>query len=152
MLSFSKIVLTRSCLAYTNKLDQTQHQWRFEAEGKSQYFPLGCKTTFRRFASDRVVEFHIKPVEQCISPIGKVIGLEPFITFVQWYPSDTCYPDRPGIEGFHILHSIPHFDFLNNDMYPPLDLEEGTTDGIKATIKEVNARWSIRTRNCQSMD
>ncbi len=38
------------------KQEFTQHQFIFESVEKSDYFPLGCRTTYRAYASDAVVE------------------------------------------------------------------------------------------------
>ncbi len=45
-----------SKLSGMHKTEKTQHQWRFLAVPRSAYFPLGCKTTYRAYSSDRVVE------------------------------------------------------------------------------------------------
>ena len=42
-----------------HRLGQTQHQWKFEAVEKNSFFPFGCKTTFRAYSSDKVVEFKV---------------------------------------------------------------------------------------------
>jgi hypothetical protein len=99
-----------------HKLLQTQHQWRFEAVPCSQYFPLGVKATYRSYSSDRVVEFVEKPKMECMSNIGQLIGLEPIITYVRWYPTENCNPDRP-LEGIFSctechLGDPPIFPFL----------------------------------------
>jgi hypothetical protein len=71
-------------------------------------FPLGCKTTFRAYSSDQVVEFHKKPKGQCISMVGRYTGLEPVTFFCRWFPSATCDKNRPGVEGLYLLKGMPH--------------------------------------------
>lgn len=66
---------------------QTQHQWRFLAVIQDQYFPLGCKTTFRAYSSDKVIEFIRKPKALCESEIGRYTGLEVTTLHIRWYPS-----------------------------------------------------------------
>ena len=36
----------------------TQHQWIFEAVDPCDSFPLGVKTTYRKYAQDKVIEIH----------------------------------------------------------------------------------------------
>jgi hypothetical protein len=43
-------------LARLHKDFQTQHQWRFEQVLPSSHFPFGCKTTYRAYSSEKVVE------------------------------------------------------------------------------------------------
>jgi hypothetical protein len=81
----------------------TRHQWRFEAVQKSVYFPNGVKVTHRRYRNDLVFELVKKPKEECFSPIGKAIGLEPEPVISEWCPTPTganSIPDRQGIEGY----------------------------------------------------
>jgi hypothetical protein len=72
----------------------TQHQWRFQSVEKDVYFPFGCKTEYRAYSSEKVVEFLVKPLEQCHTNIGKLIGLEPSTLYCRWYPTSTCYQRR----------------------------------------------------------
>jgi hypothetical protein len=39
---------------FADKLEHTQHVWRFQRVPKSQQFPLGCRTDYRAFAADEV--------------------------------------------------------------------------------------------------
>ena len=45
------------------KQEFTQHQFIFEKVEKSEHFPLGCKTSYRAYASDSVVEIKEEPNE-----------------------------------------------------------------------------------------
>ena len=95
-------------LSNMHKEVQTQHQWRFFAVPVDiPLFPHGCKTTFRAWGPDQVVEFVTKPKGQCLSKIGRYTGLEPVTVFCKWYPSSTCDPNRYGVEGFYLLASLP---------------------------------------------
>ena len=87
-----------SKLAHLHKGVHTQHCWRFEAVLPSPNFPHGCKTTYKAYSSDKVVEFVSKSVSQCHSAIGQYTGLEPMTVYCPWYPN------RNGIEGKeHVL-------------------------------------------------
>ena len=54
-----------------------------------------------------------------ITPVGQLTGLEPKTTFNTWNPAPfgpNSIPDRQGVEGFHILTSLPtakKFQFKN---------------------------------------
>ena len=69
-------------LSKLHKEEDTQHQWRFYAVEKSSHFPLGCKTLYRAYSSDKVVELISKDKLSCRSFIGTTIGLEPVTTNV----------------------------------------------------------------------
>lgn len=86
---------------------QTQHQWRFFAVPVDAMFPLGCKTTFRAYSADQVVEFVKKPKSQCLSQVGRYTGLEPVTLFCRWFPSAHCDSKRLGVEGFYLLTKLP---------------------------------------------
>jgi hypothetical protein len=58
------------------RLVDTQHQWRFDCVSKSAFFPNGCKTAYKAYSSDQVVEFVKMEKTDCDSEIGKAIGLE----------------------------------------------------------------------------
>ena len=59
------------------KEEDTQHQFQFDAVDISTDFPFGCRTMYRAYSSDKVIEFVKKPKQQCLSPIGLITGLEP---------------------------------------------------------------------------
>ena len=129
-------------LSRLHKEIQTQLQWRFEAVSPSRYFPLGCKTNYRAYSSDKVVEFLQKPEQQCMSDIGKLTGLEPCTLYIKWYPSATCHPDRPGIEGMYLLKALPHHNFVTNPMFEPVDLPDKVHEEISATLSEVRKHFN----------
>jgi hypothetical protein len=61
-------------LSKLHKEIQTQHKWRFEAVTPTTMFPMGCKTTFKAYSSDIVVEIRKIPPAQAVTPIGKITG------------------------------------------------------------------------------
>ena len=80
-----------------HKEEDTQLQWMFEGVEPCVYFPLGCRTSYRAYCSDSVVEFIKKDPKHCASRIGRAIGLEPVSVACRWYPSQTCdLKNRPG--------------------------------------------------------
>lgn len=69
-----------------------QHVWQFDAVKPDNWFSLGCKITYRAYASPRVVEIVKKPPLQCITRIGQTTGLEAVTLYVQDYPqANTVY-------------------------------------------------------------
>jgi hypothetical protein len=95
-------------LANLHKGVETQHQWKFSAVSQNSFFPFGCKTVYRSYCSDKVVEFEMKNKLNCKTPIGELTGLEPKTVHVRWYPfADPSHPLRPNIEGFHLLIKVP---------------------------------------------
>lgn len=135
------------CLSRLHKEDQTQHQWRFESVERSPVFPFGCKTTYRAFSSDRVVELVKRPKDACISEIGKLTGLEPITTLCRWYPYDIRVDAREiglepeaKIEGMFLLGSLPTLDFANrsgNFKIPVMRLPEGCGKDLKKIVEDV---------------
>jgi hypothetical protein len=77
----------------THKMPYTQHCWRFEAVKASDNFKFGCKTTYKAYCSDKVVEIQSKIKSQCYSLVGQYTGLEPYTLYCPWYPK------RNGLEG-----------------------------------------------------
>jgi hypothetical protein len=69
-------------LGLMHKEEFTQHQWRFESVDKTIFFPLGVKTTYRAYCSDKIIEFFKMPKLQCLSPIGSFTGSEPVTTYI----------------------------------------------------------------------
>lgn len=121
---------------------QTQHQWRFQAV-ESVNFPLGCKTTYKAYSSDRVVELIKKPKQQCITEIGQRTGLEATTLFCPWYPAAygiNSDPRRQGIEGFYLLRRMPH---VAAGTLPPCPFPSTALDAISATLKEIREKYSI---------
>jgi hypothetical protein len=87
-----------------HKEGYTQHCWRFDAVPKSREFPFGAKAMYKSYSSDKVVELVIKPVDQCITPIGQWIGLEPITVYNRWYPIPT---NTRLVDGMYWLKDLP---------------------------------------------
>lgn len=121
----------------------TQHQWRFEAVQKSTDFPLGCKTSYKAYSSDKVVEIIQKPKQQCISEVGQYTGLEPTTLFCPWYPAafGICSdPRRQGVEGFYLLRDIPHSP---SGKLPPCPFPHNARENIVTTLNEIRTKYDI---------
>lgn len=129
-----------SKLSRLHKEVQTQHQWKFEAVAPSVLFPLGCKTMYRAYSSDVVVEIAKKPKQQCVSVVGQYTGLEPMKLYVRWYPSAECISSRLGIEGFYLIRKVPHCE---NNWLDPLELSIGSSIAINKCIAEVESSYDI---------
>lgn len=130
-----------SGFARMHKEEQTQLQWHFYAVAVSPMFPLGCKTTYRAYSSDQVVEFKKQPKGQCVSKVGRYTGLEPYTLFCRWYPSSKCDPNRVGVEGFFILSKLPVCPFGFGTFMKPCDFETGSTEVINKCLLEVHRQW-----------
>jgi hypothetical protein len=81
-------------LEHLHKESDTQHQWMFEGVKPDANFRFGCRTLYRAYCSDKVIEFYKKAPSQCVSKIGRYIGLEPVSVACRWYPSLDCDPTR----------------------------------------------------------
>ena len=120
---------------------QTQHQWRFLAVKPDVYFPLGCKTTYRAYSSDRVVEFIKQPKNKCYSKVGRYTGLEPVTVYCRWYPSAECDANRVGVEGFYLLTELPAAAVkMGSKLKPCPFVAESTADMHKCFV-EVHKKW-----------
>lgn len=130
-----------SGFARMHKEEHTQLQWHFYAVAVDPMFPLGCKTTYRAYSSDQVVEFKKQPKGQCVSKVGRYTGLEPHTLFCRWYPSSKCDPNRLGVEGFYILTKLPVCPIGLGTFMKPCDFEAGSTEEINKCILEVHREW-----------
>jgi len=120
---------------------QTQHQWRFLAVPVDDLFPFGCKTTFRAYSADQVVEFVKKPKAQCLSKVGRYTGLEPVTLYCRWYPTRECDMNRPGIEGLYLLTKLPTCNVSIGSVMTPCAFEPGSCKEMKDCVVEVHRRW-----------
>lgn len=116
------------------KQEQTQHVWCFRSVENSMLFPTGVQTTYRAYSADQVVLFQKKNKSQCVSPIGKLIGLEPYCMPVPWYPAENTYPER-NVEGFYILQKLPELDDEFN--FKPKEFYKGSYEVFQEAIKNV---------------
>jgi hypothetical protein len=81
-------------LELLHKWPYTQHCWRFEAVKALEHtFKFGCKTTYKAYCSDKVVEIQNEIKNQCYSIVGQYTGLEPMTVYFPWYPKQN------GLEG-----------------------------------------------------
>ena len=119
---------------------ETQHQWLFEAVTPDFHFPFGCRTLYRAYCSDKVIEFHKKSPDQCVSKIGRYIGLEPVSVICKWYPSAECDNERIGVEGMSILTGIPDVKVYHK--LKPYDISEKAKPKLQATLSEVLRRFT----------
>jgi len=105
----------------------------------SVYFPLGSKTSYKKNASEWVIEFESKAPDQCISPIGRSIGMEPILVQSVWQPTIELNPDRP-VEGFYLLREVPNITLesitpaLFHSKHPETALE--SLLAVKGSIRE----------------
>ena len=68
------------------KQDKTQHRWIFEAVQRSDLFPLGCKTTYRAYCSDTVIEFQKRSFADAVSPIAQIKINKSFLNVLHGLP------------------------------------------------------------------
>lgn len=129
-------------LEHLHKTVDTQHQWLFEAVEPCLFFPLGCRTAYRAYCSDTVVEFVKKCKDLCQSKIGRYIGLEPITVHCRWYPSADCDPGtRKGVEGFYLLHAVPDFK-LTEDL-PHHAMSGSAPEKMRNTKNEILRRYGL---------
>lgn len=113
----------------------------FEAVDCSTDFPLGCKTTYRAYSKDEVVEIY-----QQDTPEFPGINLRPRKCIVTTYPKENI--DKGVPSGMYILQSLPPSDrelllcpFISNSK----ELLDEVIADIKKTFgrfqSEVVANW-----------
>jgi len=117
------------------KTKWTQLQFRFEAVDVSENFPLGVKTTYRRYAKDNVPE-----IVEC-SLDKDITGYVDEYCDIQWFPAakpateargnQPGKPARP--EGMYLLKSLP-----TKSMIRPKGFKAGSRAELDATLKRVN--------------
>lgn len=120
-------------------LNNTMHQWRFEAVQVSPHFPLGCKTCYRAYSSDKVIEIIKRPRELCSTPIGQLTGLEPVTTYVRWEPNPEAIESRRGVEGIYILKSMPVTDFI-----PPAPFDSGFAESLEKLKATITSKFELK--------
>ncbi len=129
---------------YSKEID-TQHQWKFTAVERSLNFPLGGKTQYRAYSSDKVVEMQFKRESECLTPIGKLTGIEPVTTHVKWFPDETTFPERK-VEGYYLLNQIPGKKYREcqgnpKNLFEPQEFAERSSIEFEQTMLEVRNRW-----------
>ena len=86
------------------KGEKSQLQFRFERTEKCKDFPLGVKTTYRKYAGDNALEIVHEE-----GTTDKLVNLTVRQVEVSWYPSLKIGPNGDVIEpeGMYILQSLP---------------------------------------------
>jgi len=140
---FLKPVIDTEFSNYT-KEEETQLQWKYEAvERDITFFPLGVKTTFKAYSSDKVVEFDIQSPDICYSPIGQLTGLEPRTHFNTWNPAQygiNSLSHRQGVEGFNILTGYPEANkiIFKDFVSESVEYIKGCINSIRQDYREDN--------------
>ena len=133
------------------KEEDTQHQFKFDAIKPSTDFPFGCRVMYRAYASDKVIEFVKKPKEQCLSPIGRLTGLEPHTLLVTWGPKKPSTINHAQfVTGFYLLTEMPYLH--NNQMFPPKEFEKNSMESFAKTIREAKNKFSDRPAICAAWE
>ena len=114
---------------------QTQHQWKFYAVPVGEFFPLGCKTTYRAYSADQVIEFVKQPKTKCLSKIGR------YTVYCRWYPSALCDPNRRGVEGLYLLTRLPACPVAIGTIMAPAAFKVGSAREIQDCIIAVHQKW-----------
>lgn len=124
---------------FAKELD-SQHQFKFDAVEVNADFPLGVRTMYRAYCSDKVVEFTKMSKEQCLSPIGQRTGLEPHTLLVSWGPERaSTVAESKKVVGFYILTKLPLVAF--DAIIPPKDFQEGSLDSFAQTVREAKSKF-----------
>jgi hypothetical protein len=110
--------------------EETMHQFRFEAVTVSDSFPLGCKTTWRAFDAEKLIEIKRMNKLACLSESGQLIGLEAFLTHCPWWP----LRNADNVEGTYLLQRLPHRD---NNLIEPASFYPQCHEHIQETLTEI---------------
>jgi hypothetical protein len=114
---------------------------------------MGCKTTYRAYASDKVVELKKQARDVCLTNIGKLCGLEPVTTHCRWYPSASC-PERK-VEGIYLLKQLPNLrnaDGMLLEVIKPQVFPNDAKSVIEDCIKCVNDKFVGDDSKCQALE
>ena len=84
------------------KKELTVHQWYFSRVTPNIYFPLGVRTLYRDYVSDKVVELKSVEKTKAVTRLGQLTGYDPVTHYSRWYPDETSIRFRP-IAGMYIL-------------------------------------------------
>lgn len=124
------------------KQEKTQLCWTFEAVVKNDFFKHGCKTTYRAFCSDTIIEFQKRLKSEALSRVGQLTGLEPVQVSVINHPAADSDPNRPGIEGFYLLTKIPGEENPNIEFMPKPFVPSSGAE-IEQTLRNVVKQWPL---------
>jgi hypothetical protein len=129
-----------SKISRLHKQSQTQHQWRFQAvRVPNESFIHGCKTSYKAYSSDKIVELVPKPKLQCLSMIGRYTGLEPVTVHCPWMPSAELICTnklRPGVEGMTLIKQLP-----TSSSFAPVPFPELGVDNINKCLSDVRVHF-----------
>lgn len=130
-------------IGYLHRLEDTQHQWRFEAVPvHTVHFPLGVKTTYRAYASDQIVKIRKLPKLQCISRDGCLTGLEACTVLVRWEPAFNPLKGQM-VEGTFLLKTLP--GILLTESLSAAPFVPGSADHINETVQAAFSKWIVGT-------
>jgi hypothetical protein len=116
------------------KGEKTQLQFIFEATEPNYWFPLGCRTTYRAYSADKVIE--IVEGEEEISSLYPGVYLQPRQCIVPTFPQPAVDGTYPG--GMHILRNWPIISELPWKAFIPKARE--IFDEVMA---EVRKHWAV---------
>ena len=127
-------------LSDLHRLEATQLAFRFDAVIKQPLFPLGVRTMYKAFSSDKVIVFEKKTPAECLTPIGMATGLEPYCTLTDvWRPSVDDDPNRVGVEGFYLMRSMPSWAVGS---LPPQAFSESSSARIAENVQKIISNFS----------
>lgn len=112
----------------TKDKNWTQLQFIFEAVDDITHFPLGVKTTYRRYCANEVVEI----VKSSETPIGYVEQYVEVSSYPEAKPERDGIPARP--EGMYILQEFP-----KKELILPTGFKQGSRAELDTTLKKVKA-------------
>lgn len=93
------------------KKDLTVHQFHFCMVIKSVHFPLGVRTLYRDYVSDKVIELKAVDKIKATTRIGQLTGYDPVTHHSRWYPGENDIPLR-FTSGFYFLHVDISYFFI----------------------------------------
>ena len=114
------------------KTKWTQLMWKFEAVQVSEHFPLGCKTTYRRYTQDEAILIRQKE--------GETFGFIKEYCKIQWFPEELqeVKNDRGEViqeaqhAGFFLLLRLP-----DERVIRPQGFRAGGFEELKKTRRRV---------------
>lgn len=88
------------------KLEETQHQWKFERHNNDPDFPLNVRVFYRSYAADETIVTKIIPKAEAKSALGTLTGMDHYLMQVKWLPDRHTIQNRKT-DGFYLLRSLP---------------------------------------------
>jgi hypothetical protein len=107
---------------------ETQHQFIFEAVRPSHHLPMGCRTTYRAYARDEVVEL----IKDGSTPTG-LTGIN---TYVKTFPR--AEDNESGLAGMCMLQKFP------TNKLEPLPFVQGSANNFNDVMHKVNSVWGTK--------